>query len=436
MTSYRPPTENYPLFDPSVFDTSTTALTQEDGDERYVRFPVAQGNQNFPANLTVGGTTTIGATTFQDVNPAYEIKYPVTSGRIDFYSNTAGGVSTRGLKVDATGVHTISKYDTIDETAGTLNIGTLVARTGTIQIGGATATGAGRAINIGTTSGSGTNTINIGGSAITVGSGNSSTVTVNPNATSALQLGNNMTGGSIVMGGATGGTTTISIGTGASQTGAITIGTGNTTSALPITIGNQTGAFGSVDIGTTTITVGKSNTATNNIQTSTGGTLNLKTTATGGAINIGNTTGGTITINRPLLPGYTGTTPASTEIGYKADIAGLVLAANYPGGTGNITTSSFSIPNGVWLVNIVVKVNFATGLSGAVYLRLSLSTASATIQDARTIDFNPNDTGNNYLNYTTTIAAATATNYFLVGASGGSPNPSITSAIVNITRIA
>ena len=53
-----------------------------------------------------------------------------------------------------------------------------------------------------------------------------------------------------------------------------------------------------------------------------------------------------------------------------------------------------------------------------------------------TIDFNPNDTGNNFLNYTTTIAVASATNYFLVGASGGSPNPSITSAIVNITRIA
>jgi hypothetical protein len=423
MTSYRPPTANYPLFDPSVFDVSTTALTQEDGDERYVRFPVAQGAQTFPANVTMQGVSTIGNATFTDANPAYEIKYPVNSGRIDFYSNTAGGVSTRGLKVDATGVHTISKYDTIDETAGTLDIGTLVGRTGTIQIGGATGTGAGRTINIGTTSGSGTNTLNIGGSTINVGSANTSILQVNPDSGSALRLGSNMTAGSIVIGGTTGGSTAISIGNGASQSGAIQIGTG-TTNAKDITIGTGSGGTTLLRGSNTTIDIGSSGTLTLNSGTS--GTVNIGTAMTSGTINIG----------RPLLPAYTGTTPASTEIGYKVDIAGLVLATNYPIATGNITTSAFSIPNGVWLVNIVIKVNFASALSGAVYLRVSLSTVSGTSQDARTIDFNPNDTGNNFLNYTTTIANASATNYFLVGASGGTPNPTITSTIVNITRIA
>ena len=424
MSINPPPDQDLPIFNPiDYLSSSTDGITREYADENYLKFPIGQGTETIPV-LNVSGATTIGVASFQDVNPAYEIKYPVNSGRIDFYSNTSGGVSTRGLKVDATGVHTISKFDTIDETAGTLNIGTLAGRTG--------------AINIGT--GSDNKSIILGNQGTTTSSLvrlRAFNIELNPAITNGtLNLATFNTGGSITMGGTTGGSTTIDIGTGTAQTGAIKIGTGNTTSALPITIGNATGAFGSVDIGTTTITVGKSNTATNNIQTSTGGTLNLKTTATGGAINIGNTAGGTITINRPLLPAYTGTTPASTEIGYKADIAGLVLATNYPTGTANITTSSFSIPNGVWLVNIVVKVNFATGLSGAVYLRLSLSTVSGTSQDARTIDFNPNDTGNNYLNYTTTIATATATNYFLVGASGGSPNPSITSAIVNITRIA
>lgn len=333
MTSYRPPTENYPLFDPSVFDTSTTALTQADGDERYVRFPVAQGNQDFPANLTVGGTTTIGAATFQDVNPAYEIKYPVTSGRIDFYSNTSGDVSTRGLKVDATGVHTISKYDTIDETAGTLNIGTLVARTGTIQIGGATGTGAGRTINIGTTGGSGVNTINIGGSAITVGSGNSSTVTVNPNATSALQLGNNMTGGSIVIGGSTGGSTTIAIGTGASQSGAITIGSGGT--AKSITIG----------------------------------------TATNGTINVGYLS--------PLYAPLT-TTPLITQIGHQRTTT-LTTTQNLQSGAANIC-GNHTLGVGVWLYELSLTA-YATGLTAVANVEIGISDAATTFQTNRSAMF-------------------------------------------------
>jgi hypothetical protein len=421
MTSYRPPTANYPLFDPSVFDTSTTPLTQEEGDERYVRFPVAQGAQTFPANVTMQGVSTIGNATFTDVNPAYEIKYPVNNGRLDFYSNTAGGVSTRGLKVDATGVHTISKYDTIDETAGTLDIGTLVARTGTIQIGGATATGVGRTINIGTTGGSGVNTVNIGGSAITVGSGNSSTVTVNPNATSALALGSNMTGGSIVIGGTTGGSTTISIGNGASQSGAIQIGTG-TTNAKDITIGTGSGGTTLIRGNNTTIGIGSSGTLTLNGGTS--GTVNIGTAMTSGTINIG----------RPLLPAYTGTTPASTEIGYKADIAGLSYSTtSLPTGTANITTSPFSIPNGVWLVNVVLLANMNAGAGN--YLRLSLSTSSGALQFARTIDFNPNTTGNNYFNYTTTIANAIATDYYLVSQTGTITATSVTLTI-NLTRIA
>tara|TARA_R110002126_G_scaffold95093_1_gene223888 strand:+ start:58 stop:1368 length:1311 start_codon:yes stop_codon:yes gene_type:complete len=436
MASYTPPTAILPTFDPIVFRQITDGLTIEDGDLRYLRFPTGQGAEYIPS-LSVGGLTTLaGATYNAGTSPAYEIKYPVNSGRFDFYANTAGGVSTRGCKIDATGVHTISKFDTIDETAGTLDIGTLAARTGDINIG--TGTGANKSIILG----------NQGTTSASLCRLRAFNIELNPAITNGtLNLATFNTGGSITMGGTVGGSTTIAIGNGTGQTGAISIGTGNTASAIAIVIGNQTGSFGTVDIGTTTITVGKGNTANNNIQTATGGTLNLKTTSTGGNVNIGTgmtsgtiTIGGsgtnTITINRPLLPAYTGTTPALTEIGYKADIAGLVLAANYPTATGNITTSSFSIPNGVWLVNMVVKVNFATALAGSVFLRLSLSTASATLQDARTIDFNPNDDGNNFLNYTTTIAIATATNYFLVGASGGTPNPTIVSTVVNITRIA
>jgi hypothetical protein len=134
MSINPPPDQNLSIFNPiDYLSSSTDGITREFADNNYLKFPIAQGAETIPV-LNVSGATTIGVASFEDVNPAYEIKYPVNSGRIDFYSNTAGGVSTRGLKVDSTGVHTISKYDTIDETAGTLNIGTAVARTGTIQI--------------------------------------------------------------------------------------------------------------------------------------------------------------------------------------------------------------------------------------------------------------------------------------------------------------
>ena len=204
MATYAPPSETLPIFNPDVF------LTNDAGD--FLAFPVAQGSETFPFGLTATSLTTVDPTTIDslvmsDLNPQYKIDYPVNSGRIDFFSNTSGGTSTRGCKIDATGVHTISKYDTIDETAGTLDIGTLALRTGSINIG-----------------------------------------------------------------------------TGASATKAITIG-------------NTTGAFGTVDIGSRDIVIGKSNTVNNSINTSTSGTLNLKSGATGGTINIGTAmTSGTIDI--------------------------------------------------------------------------------------------------------------------------------------------
>jgi hypothetical protein len=230
-----------------------------------------------------------------------------------------------------------------------------------------------------------------------------------------------MTGGSIVIGGTTGGSTTISIGNGASQSGAIQIGTG-TTNAKDITIGTGSGGTTLLRGNNTTLNIGSSGILTLNGGTS--GTVNIGTAMTSGTINIG----------RPLLPAYTGTTPASTEIGYKADIAGLVYSTtSLPAGTADITTSAFSIPNGVWLVNVVLQATLTAGSGN--YLRLSLSTVSGTVQGARTIDYNPNTNGSNYFNYTTTVANASATNYFLVSQTGTATASSV-SLIINITRIA
>jgi hypothetical protein len=527
MATYPPPTETLPTFNSTVFTSPLTdGLTIAEADGRYLKFPSSQGGETINGDLVVSGITTLDGATFTNNNPEYRIEYPVNSGRIDFFTNTAGGVLTRGCKIDSTGVHTNGKFDTINETGGTLDIGVNNDRTAPINIGTGTSTA--KNINIGAagigvcninsynvnirpvasggdlflgdnmTGGNlriggsvgGTTTIEVGNGssqsgAIQIGTGASvkpitignntggtttitgDTVTIRPSATGFLNLGDNMTNtGSITMGGGTGGSSSILIGVGNSQTGQIAIGNG--TSSKSITIGNNTGGTTtitganallrpstSVGIGDSmtggTITIGRSD------GTSTNTTINIGMgAAQSGNMNIGNGAGslttnigrsnaiqivnsGTtvLTVNRPITIGYSNNQINTTDmIGYKADIAGLVLAATMPTSVGNITTSSFSILGGVWIVNLVLQINYATAPSAATYVRMSLSTASATRQDARTIDFNPNDSGANFCNYTTTISNATATNYFVVGQSGGSVNPSITSLVVNITRIA
>jgi hypothetical protein len=185
-------------------------------------------------NLRVSGSTTLAGATYNGgTTPAYEINYPVNNGRIDFYTNNTGGVSTRGAKIDASGVYTTSIIDTIDDIAGTLNIGTAFARTGTIQIGGHTST-ATKNINIGPTSGGGSTNTNIAGSVIKVGTSSTGGITIGPTTGGSVDIMSDSTAGSISIGqkGATSSSNTINIGSGSGQSGPINIGnagTGTTT---------------------------------------------------------------------------------------------------------------------------------------------------------------------------------------------------------------
>lgn len=709
MATYAPPSETLPIFNPDVF------LTNDAGD--YLAFPVAQGSETFPFGLTASSLTTVDPTTIDslvmsDLNPQYKIDYPVNSGSIDFYSNTAVGVSTRGGKIDATGVYTISKFDTIDEVAGTLDIGTATLRTGainigtgadsvaaktitignatqavgtlnlktrTINIGGSnnvttgitstttsidgttinmktTASGGG-AINLGTgmttgtidigTSASSTTAINIGtgsgeksiilglagtttsslcrlrgyqidlnpalngilnmgtfmtSGTINIGTANTSTTAIeigtgtgdkniiiglagstassltrlrgfqidlNPALSGTLNLGASMTSGSIEIGSANNSSTSISIGNGTTtaknisignldtgttlirsatlslnaklDTGTLNLGQAMTGSTASINIGTESTSQTPVNIGTgtgtKTITIGNAtgttvalagstitaskmavagtlsaagstltscacNTYTGTTMTITpvtslaiggttaanspffnnvGGTTSINggtatqgidighgqtsgvinignITSRTGAINLGysggttsltanattinlgdtNTTGGII-VGIPLRPNYLPSAcTADTMLGYKTDLSVGALAATMPVAptAGNINTTAFSINNGVWLVNVILVINYATQPSAPSYARLSLSTTSATVQGARTIDFNPNASGNNYCNYTTTVSNSGATNYYVVGISAGTVTPTISSLTVNVTRIA
>jgi hypothetical protein len=311
MATYAPPSETLTIFNPDVF------LTNDAGD--FLAFPVAQGSETFPFGLTASSLTTVDPTTIDslvmsDLNPQYKIDYPVDSGRIDFYSNTSGGVSTRGGKIDATGVHTISKFDTIDETAGVLNIGTATARTGSI--------------NIGTGSSSKTITIGVTGGGNTAISG--SNVLLRPTASGNINIGDSGTSGNINIGrtDSTSSSQAINIGTGSAHTGAIEIGTADSNKNITI------GSVGST--GSSTLIRGKTVSVNANITSGTlnfgqamtdaTATINIGTESTSQTpINIGTGTGTrTITIGNT-----TGTTVAlagSTITASKMAIAGTLSA--------------------------------------------------------------------------------------------------------------
>ena len=59
MSVNTPPTENIPIFDASVFPSASgTALTIATGQKYFVSYPVAQGNEIFPQNITLQSTLT------------------------------------------------------------------------------------------------------------------------------------------------------------------------------------------------------------------------------------------------------------------------------------------------------------------------------------------------------------------------------------------
>lgn len=430
MATYEPPTADLPEFDTLVFTSLEENLTIAEADTRYLRFPLAQGDETIP-NLTVGGVSTLGTATFTNNNPEYRIEYPVDNGRIDFFANTGGGVLTRGCKIDATGVHTNSKYDTIDETAGILNIGTLSGRTGAINIGtGTTATGA---INIGTGNTTGSaQTIQLGragtGSNVNIGFwnyngsngqlvyqgggqiGSTGNLNIFPNATSALTMGVGMTAGSvsILPADATSSTTTLNIASGSAYTGAINIGNGAT--SKNITIGS--GAGGTTLIRGGTMTISSNATAINTLfATSTSGSLtifpsdatasstslNIGTgSAYTGTINIGTGTGNTSSVNigrsnmitvdgdsggtptiffnRPITPSYTPSSIASTTLGY-TDFPTASAFGTLSSTVSNI--AQFSIGAGVWDVKARVRITSIASVAGNFFRMGFTSNASS-----------------------------------------------------------
>jgi len=79
MAIYLPPTENLPIFDPNVFIQETGTLTQQQADTRYLRFPVAQGDETIP-NLTVSSNAQVNGNLV--VNNNAEVRGVLTYGSL------------------------------------------------------------------------------------------------------------------------------------------------------------------------------------------------------------------------------------------------------------------------------------------------------------------------------------------------------------------
>jgi len=136
MSVNTPPTEDIPIFDPSVFPSANgSALTVATGSKYFLTYPVAQGSEIFPSNITLQSTL----------------------------SDSSGGVLT-GTSVIAPSFNAAADATTTGicttQTSGTLNIGTGVRTTGGV-------------INFGTGSGATANPINIGGSGSLIALGGS-----------------------------------------------------------------------------------------------------------------------------------------------------------------------------------------------------------------------------------------------------------------------
>lgn len=127
MANYKPPIENLPIFDSSLFDNANTAIP--DVSDTYLTFPVAQGAETLKdttvdGDLLVLGETTVGTLNYTTLNP------PVSTADVDLdqvltNGNDAGGltmvnvgkittIETSGVTIESSGIN-CTNLDATDE---------------------------------------------------------------------------------------------------------------------------------------------------------------------------------------------------------------------------------------------------------------------------------------------------------------------------------
>ena len=431
MATYEPPTADltYPDgFNPLVFQQLTDALTIEEGDARYLRFPLGQGAESIPT-LTVSGTLTAVDIEPSSASTALDIAGTQVSGALTIGNeNARTGAIQIGTGTGGTGktitIGGLANTNTTTIQGGAINISgsggltTTISNTGILSL----SNGSSSAMNIGSTKTGGnidigqsgatasTTTINIATGtlhtgAIEIGTGSSSkditigSVSSTGNSTSirgktvaidakvsdgTLNLGQTMTGSSasIVIGGASTTATPITIGNGASQTGAISIGTGSTT-GKSITIGNVSGSNGTLNLGCASISIADAANTT---------ALKLGTGMTSGNITIGGSGSNALSISRPIT---TTGDPASTTtaIGYiLTNVVGSGLGViAVPVNTYTWSTGLMTLSTGVYMLSLEARLELGANPTSCVY-NLGFMNSAPTTGDSATASSAPANT--------------------------------------------
>lgn len=110
MADYLPPTEDLPIFDSSVFKHDTTALTVDEANKIFLRYPTAQGSE------TLQDTTIIGSLTIDNKH-----------SNVGIYSGNNTGIGTSVFDIITTG-----QYNTA---FGALSLYSVTSGTGNTGVG-------------------------------------------------------------------------------------------------------------------------------------------------------------------------------------------------------------------------------------------------------------------------------------------------------------
>jgi hypothetical protein len=222
MAVYTPPTEDIPIFDNSVFPSANgTALTIATGQKYFLSYPVAQGSEIFPANITLQSSLTDSLSSKGAVGQILS-----STGTGVEWAN-AGGI-TGNLEIDNPyAIYADSYYQAVNHTLGnSLNL--FSTTVDNINIGGSIP--AGKTLKLGSTSTGSVHCSNIDFEA------NQMNHATSP-AGGVIRIGNGQTTGQL------------NIGTGGNSAGTTTRTTG------AINIGNDTTYYGAISIGANSTTV-------------------------------------------------------------------------------------------------------------------------------------------------------------------------------------
>ena len=346
MASYTPPSEDLPIFDNSVFTTTTSSsgFTYDELLDLFLSYPVAQGEQTIASLISNTINTNLPTTAFNFLSS-------LTTGQLNIGTSSTGtikigantGTSVHCGSIDCTGVNINNSVAPLignlgygpSQTSGVMNIATGVRTTdGTLNINN---------------NASSVNTISMGAVGVTTNITGIGTIKANvfdvvSDATSTTLFGT---------------TTTGSIDIGAAQTtGVLNIGTGVRTTTAP---------GGAINIGT--------NASASNV-----GPINIGSTNT--PINFNNDI--ILTKNNYITTTASASsfTAPSGPLQVGCVVSGSSISTAIP--TSNQVTSlgSITLKAGSWVITVNRQVNTIGGTSKILFAFGSASRSNAVVDEA------------------------------------------------------